>query len=66
MNSKSAPLNRVRCPNCQQSVDDRAVACPNCGNKIYVEHPGDITPTKHPPLRYPGESDKTSGSHPRR
>ncbi|ELP35428.1 hypothetical protein RBSWK_00561 [Rhodopirellula baltica SWK14] len=31
-------------------MDDRVPACPNCGEKIYVEHPGGITPTKHEPL----------------
>lgn len=48
-----AHLNKVPCPNCGKLVDDRAVACPACGEKIYVEIPGDITPTKHPPADLP-------------
>ncbi|KAA5542631.1 zinc-ribbon domain-containing protein [Roseiconus nitratireducens] len=55
--NSSSPLNHVRCPGCGYEVDDRAVACPRCGEKIYVEHPGDITPTRHPPVSYPGRSD---------
>lgn len=43
----TAPLNQTPCNGCGKPVDDRAPACPNCGEKIYVEHPGDITPTKH-------------------
>ncbi|WP_146576973.1 zinc ribbon domain-containing protein [Neorhodopirellula pilleata] len=51
MNCKDdAPLNQVPCPKCGEPVDDRAVGCPSCGEKIYVEHPADITSTKHPPL----------------
>lgn len=46
----TAPLNLTPCPSCGKKVHDRAPACPNCGEKIYVEHPGGITPTKHPPL----------------
>ena len=46
----TAPLNHTPCPSCGKHVDDRAPACPKCGEKIYVEHPADITPTKHPPL----------------
>jgi len=52
----SAPLNETPCPNCGRHVDDRAPACPNCGEKIYVEHPGGITPNRHPQIpmnRYP-------------
>ncbi|WP_146514858.1 zinc ribbon domain-containing protein [Rubripirellula amarantea] len=45
--SEASPLNEVPCPHCGVAVDDRAPACPNCGEKIYVEHPGGITPTKH-------------------
>lgn len=43
-------LNETPCGNCGEPVFDRAPACPNCGHKIYVEHPGDITPTKHEQL----------------
>ncbi|KAA1261463.1 hypothetical protein LF1_40130 [Rubripirellula obstinata] len=43
----TAPLNHTPCNQCGKPVDDRAPACPNCGGKIYVEHPADITPTKH-------------------
>ncbi|CAD73779.1 MAG TPA: zinc-ribbon domain-containing protein [Rhodopirellula baltica] len=46
----TAPLNHTPCPKCGKQVDDRVPACPNCGEKIYVEHPGGITPTKHEPL----------------
>ncbi|WP_145167830.1 zinc ribbon domain-containing protein [Rubripirellula lacrimiformis] len=46
----NTPLNHVRCPKCGMEVDDRVPACPQCGEKIYVNVPGDITPTKHPPL----------------
>jgi len=46
----TAPLNQTPCPGCGKHVDDRAPACPRCGEKIYVEHPGGITPTRHPPL----------------
>ncbi len=46
----NAPLNQVECPGCGKHVDDRAPACPDCGEKIYVISPGNITPTKHPPL----------------
>jgi len=41
-------LNHLACPQCDESVDDLAPACPNCGYKIYVEHPGDTTPVRHP------------------
>jgi predicted RNA-binding Zn-ribbon protein involved in translation (DUF1610 family) len=56
------PLNKVPCPNCGQTVDDRAVGCPHCGEQIYVEHPGDITPTKHSQIQYPDEADATGRS----
>ncbi|TWT98520.1 zinc ribbon domain-containing protein [Stieleria varia] len=49
-NPDQSSLNHVRCPGCGKWVDDRAPACPECGEKIYVETPGDITPTKHPQL----------------
>jgi H/ACA ribonucleoprotein complex subunit 3 len=44
-----APLNHVVCPKCHQRVDDQAPACPNCGEKISVEYPADISPTRHAP-----------------
>lgn len=44
------PLNHTACPNCGFEVDDRSPACPKCGEKIYVEHPGGITPTRHEQL----------------
>lgn len=44
---ETALLNKTPCVGCGNLVDDRAPACPNCGKKIYIEHPGDITPTKH-------------------
>ncbi|MGB7347199.1 MAG: zinc ribbon domain-containing protein [Pirellulaceae bacterium] len=53
-NADKVHLNRTPCPGCGKRVDDRAPACPNCGEKIYVEHPGGITPTKHP--RLPSDS----------
>jgi len=62
--NENAPLNHVRCPQCGKEVDDRAVACPQCGEKIYVEHPGGITPTKSPPIQYPSETER-SGKNPR-
>ncbi|EMB13774.1 zinc ribbon domain-containing protein [Rhodopirellula europaea] len=46
----TAPLNHTPCPGCGKPVDDRVPACPNCGEKIYVEHPGGITPTRHEKL----------------
>jgi rRNA maturation protein Nop10 len=46
----TAPLNETPCNQCGRPVDDRAPACPNCGEKVYVEHPGDITPVKHDQL----------------
>ncbi|WP_404308457.1 zinc ribbon domain-containing protein [Neorhodopirellula lusitana] len=49
----NTPLNHVQCPSCGKEVDDRAPACPQCGEKIYVNVPGDTTPTKHPPLNPP-------------
>ncbi|TWU26254.1 hypothetical protein Pla52o_01070 [Novipirellula galeiformis] len=49
----TAPLNHVTCPHCGNDVDDRAPACPKCGEKIYVISPGDITPTRHPPDNTP-------------
>jgi predicted amidophosphoribosyltransferase len=42
-------LNQVTCPKCKQRVDDQAPACPNCGTKISVEIPADMTPTRNPP-----------------
>ncbi|PAY18660.1 zinc-ribbon domain-containing protein [Rhodopirellula sp. SM50] len=45
----ASPLNMTPCPQCGIDVHDRAVACPNCGTKIYVNSPADITPTRHPP-----------------
>ncbi|WP_197355402.1 hypothetical protein [Aureliella helgolandensis] len=47
------PLNGIECPGCDQRVDEQAVACPNCGRKLDVEHPADITPTKHPLIEFP-------------
>ena len=43
-------LNHIPCPGCGRSVDDRAPACPDCGEMVYVEHPGDIKGVKHMPL----------------
>jgi len=43
-------LGATRCPHCRHEVHDQCPACPKCGEKIYVEHPGDITPTKHEQL----------------
>ncbi|MCO8121675.1 zinc-ribbon domain-containing protein [Stieleria sp. TO1_6] len=58
-------LNRVSCPQCSRMVDDRAPACPFCGEKIYVVSPGGITPTKHPPLDDdPNDSDTPSNTEP--
>ncbi len=51
-----APLNEVPCPKCGKHVDDRIPACPFCGEKIYVELPGGITPTKHPQIPMNKES----------
>ncbi|QEG00481.1 hypothetical protein Mal15_45510 [Stieleria maiorica] len=47
----AALLNRTPCSKCGKVVDDRAPACPWCGESIYVEHPADITPTKHRQLK---------------
>ncbi len=44
------PLNRISCPGCGESVLDNVPACPKCRTRIYVEHPADITPAKHPQL----------------
>ncbi|WP_083904818.1 zinc ribbon domain-containing protein [Rhodopirellula sp. SWK7] len=55
--SDNASLNEIPCPHCGKHVLDRAVACPHCGEKIYVEHPGDITPTRHRPVTYPNQED---------
>lgn len=52
---EDAPLNQVPCPNCGSFVNDQAVGCPECGEKIYVNVPGDITPTRHPPYPWPGD-----------
>ncbi|EMI21215.1 hypothetical protein RMSM_01846 [Rhodopirellula maiorica SM1] len=57
--TNNAPLNHVPCPHCGKHVDDRAVACPQCGEKIYVEHPADITPTRHSQIDFPGESNES-------
>jgi rRNA maturation protein Nop10 len=46
----NAPLNEIVCPKCGRDVHDRAPACPHCGEPIYVISPGEITPTRHPPL----------------
>lgn len=43
-------FDEIPCPGCRQPVNDRCPACPRCGEKIYQEHPGDITPTKHKQL----------------
>ncbi|TWU03675.1 zinc ribbon domain-containing protein [Neorhodopirellula pilleata] len=61
---QDAPLNHVKCPQCGNEVDDRAVACPRCGEKIYVEHPGGITPTRNPPVQYPGETERKGENPP--
>ncbi|NND96555.1 MAG: zinc-ribbon domain-containing protein [Pirellulaceae bacterium] len=58
-NPLNSPLNHVPCPNCGKKVDDRAPACPQCGEKIFVNVPGDITPTKHPPLDENRRDDTT-------
>jgi len=70
MKSSSRPsLNQVSCPGCGKSVHDQAVGCPSCGASINVEHPGDITPTKHPPLNHsegsgtPQKPSRTAKSH---
>ncbi|TWU44398.1 hypothetical protein Q31b_19340 [Novipirellula aureliae] len=49
----TAPLNQIPCPNCGKHVDDRAVACPHCGEKIYVNVPGDIASASNPPPNPP-------------
>lgn len=59
-------LNHVACPQCNSRVDDSAPACPNCGYKIYVEHPGDTTPVRHPKgsglIESDGENEKSTDS----
>jgi DNA-directed RNA polymerase subunit RPC12/RpoP len=64
----TAPLNHVPCPACGSDVDDRVPACPSCGEKIYVEHPGDMKRVRHRPLNLPpakpgayGPSEPTRG-----
>lgn len=59
--SVNMQLNRVPCPRCRRLVDDRAPACPSCGEMIYVEHPGDIRGVKHPPLELPPAKRGTYG-----
>lgn len=55
------PLNQVECPQCGRRVDDRAPACPHCGEKIYVEHPGDIKPVRHRPVELPPVDPQSYG-----
>lgn len=52
----NATLNQVPCPKCTRHVDDRAPACPSCGESIYIEHPGDILGVKHRQLEFPPSS----------
>lgn len=47
-----AQLNIIPCPGCSQRVDDRAPACPSCGESIYIEHPADMLRVRHRPLAY--------------
>jgi DNA-directed RNA polymerase subunit RPC12/RpoP len=44
---------KIACPRCSHSVLDMAPACPNCGLKVYIEHPGDIPGVRHLPRHYP-------------
>ena len=54
-------MGDVTCPGCGKQVAELAPACPNCGEKIYVEHPGDIKGVKHPPLDLPPAPKKSYG-----
>ncbi len=47
------PIHGVQCPGCGKLVEERALACPNCGAKLTVDQPGDTAPTKHPPIELP-------------
>lgn len=53
------PLDRLACPDCGEVVDETVPACPSCGRKMYVEHPADITPTRHA-----AESGAEPANHP--
>ena len=54
-------LNQIDCPQCGESVMATAPACPSCGEKVFVEHPGGITPTKHPPIDLPEAEESSFG-----
>ena len=54
-------FNNVKCPGCNRKVNDRCPACPHCGEKIYIEHPGDIKGVKHAPLEYPPAKSGING-----
>jgi hypothetical protein len=46
-------------------VEETAPACPACGEKLFVEHPADIQPTRHDVLVYPDEKhEKTPNTDP--
>jgi hypothetical protein len=45
-------LNVVPCPRCSHRVNDRAPACPRCGEAVYIEHPADMLGVRHRPMYF--------------
>lgn len=54
-------LNQIICSQCGQLVADQAPACPNCGAKVNVELPADITPVRNDPKAKIPASQKELG-----
>lgn len=46
-------VGQVECPGCGNDIIEDAVACPTCGRKNFVEHPGDMERVKHSPTDLP-------------
>ena len=36
------PDHELRCPECRHPVEPQMPACPECGERLYVEHPGAV------------------------
>ena len=54
-------LDVIGCPGCGSDVATTAVACPDCGRKTLVEHPGDLERVKHSPTDLPPASEAAFG-----
>jgi len=51
--AKRKSMHHATCPSCGRAVLPTAVACPDCGEKIFIEHPADLERVRHKPLDLP-------------